>query len=138
MLAEGVTVAQRDVRFSFVRSSGPGGQNVNKLATKAELRLAVDAIDGMDESARERLRQQAGSRLVGDCELLIVCDSNRSQRRNREEALTRLKELVAMAAIPPRIRKKKRRSRAMIERRLEGKRQRSQKKSRRQWREGDH
>ncbi len=137
VLAPGVTAARSAIRFSFARSSGPGGQNVNKVNTKAELRLDLRELTGLDAAAMERLRTLAGSRLTKDDELIITADDSRSQRANRETCMERLRELIRRAAVRPKPRKKKRLSRAQKEKRLQGKRERSEKKSRRQWRPGD-
>ena len=129
-LAPGAHVAEGDIQFEFVSSSGPGGQNVNKRATKARLRVAIDAID-MPHGARARLRRLAGS-LVNDAdELVIAADEERSQKRNRDAALGRLRTLVAKAMVRPTPRKKTKPSRGAIERRLKAKRERSQTKARR-------
>jgi ribosome-associated protein len=131
-LAPGVSIAPSDVQVSFSRSSGPGGQAVNKLSTKAELRVALATIDGLDEAAIARLRRLAGQRLTSEDVIIIQADSNRSQRRNREEAMDRLREMVLRAATPPKRRKKTRPSRGAVERRLQHKREQSEKKQRRQ------
>lgn len=131
MLAGGVWIQPEDVRVSFARSGGPGGQAVNKLATKAELRVHLNAIEGLDDAAMKRLRRMAGQRLTIDDELVIRADTHRSQRRNRDEAIGRFRRLVQRAAISPKPRKKTRPSRRAIERRLEAKRQLSEKKQRR-------
>ncbi|MEO1715796.1 MAG: alternative ribosome rescue aminoacyl-tRNA hydrolase ArfB [Planctomycetota bacterium] len=129
-LAPGANVAEGDIQFEFVSSSGPGGQNVNKRATKARLRVAIEAID-MPHGARARLRRLAGS-LVNDAdELVIAADEERSQKRNRDAALGRLRTLVAKAMVRPTPRKKTKPSRGAIERRLKAKRERSQTKARR-------
>lgn len=131
-LAPGVTVAPADIQVTFACSSGPGGQAVNKLNTKAELRVRLDAIAGLNDAAIARLRRLAGQRLTQEDEILIHADTNRSQRRNRDEAMERLRELVLRAATPPKRRKKTRPSRSAVERRLQAKRERSEKKQRRQ------
>lgn len=129
-LAPGAHVAHDAVAFEFVSSSGPGGQNVNKRATKARLRIAIDAID-MPHGARSRLCRLAGS-LVNDAgELVIAADEERSQKRNKDAALARLRTLVAKAMVRPTPRKKTKPSRGSIERRLKAKRERSQTKARR-------
>jgi len=136
-LAPGVWVAKSNLVWSFSRSSGPGGQNVNKVNTKAELRMAVSAPDGLDDRARERLRNLAGGRMTQEDEIVIQCDEGRSQRGNRRIALERLCELVGQAAAVPKRRRKTRPSRGAIERRLERKRERAEKKERRAWRPGE-
>ncbi len=136
-LAPGVTVAEAALRFAFTRSRGPGGQAVNKLSTRAELRVDVTAIEGLDYDGRRRLRRLAGQRLTSEDELLIQSDRYRSQLRNRRECVDRLATLVARAATPPRPRKPTRPSRGAVERRLAGKRRQSDKKQRRRWEPGD-
>lgn len=129
-LAPGAYVAEDAVGFEFVSSSGPGGQNVNKRATKARLRVAVDAID-LPHGARQRLVRLAGSQVNDAGELVIAADEERSQKRNREAALARLRTLVAKAMVRPTPRKKTKPSRGSIERRLKAKRERSETKARR-------
>ena len=90
------------LRYTFSRSSGPGGQNVNKVNTKAELRVAVADIEGLTEPALVRLRRLAGQRLTKDDEIIIVSESHRSQIDNRRASLDRLIGLVTEAATIPR------------------------------------
>lgn len=132
-LAEGVRIPDGELRYSFSRSSGPGGQSVNKLNTRAELRVALSAIEGMDERALDRLRRLAGQRLTRDDELVIHAQTHRSQLGNRRASLDRLCGLVKEAMKKPKVRKRRGLSRAMIERRLRRKRERSEKKTRRAW-----
>lgn len=130
-------VNESDLDFNFIRGSGPGGQAVNKVASAAQLRVAVTAILGLDDRARDRLRRLAGQRLVADDHLLIQSRNHRSQSDNRRACLARLTQLVTEAARPPRRRKPTKPSRGSIERRLENKKQRGEKKQRRNWRPGD-
>ncbi|MCL4212113.1 MAG: aminoacyl-tRNA hydrolase [Phycisphaeraceae bacterium] len=134
-LAPGVTVPRKALRFAYSRSSGPGGQNVNKVNTKAEVRVSLRDMQGLDAAGLERLRAVAGSRVTRDDELVLTCDESRSQRMNREIVLERLRLLVVQAARPPRMRKKRRPSRAVKQRRLESKRRRGETKARRTWRD---
>ncbi len=127
-LGPGVTIAAADVAFSFSRSSGPGGQAVNKLCTRAELRVAVEAIVGLSELVRRRLRDLAGHRLTKADEILIVAETERSQLDNRRECVKRLRALVAQAMAVPKKRRPTRPSRSSIEKRLETKRQQSGRK----------
>lgn len=120
-----------DLRYAFSRSGGPGGQNVNKLNTRAELRISVIDIIGMNDAALGRLRTFAGRRLTKKDEIVIHADSSRSQLDNKNDCLRRLRELVTRAAIAPKPRKKKKPTKAMIERRLEKKHKQSEKKARR-------
>jgi ribosome-associated protein len=128
-LGPGASVPEAALRFTFVASGGPGGQNVNKRATKAELRVALADLQ-MPEPARARLNRIAGRRLV-DGELLFTSEVHRSQGQNRAECLDRLRELVLSALTPPRPRKKTRPSRGSVERRLESKRRIAEAKRRR-------
>jgi ribosome-associated protein len=123
------SVARSDVRFQFSRSGGPGGQNVNKLSTKAELRVHLRAIRGLDGAGIDRLRAALGRRLTVADEIVIACDEHRSQHLNREEAVRRLVEVVEQASRPPRRRRRTRRTTASRERRLEAKRRASQSKA---------
>ena len=127
-LGPGVTIAAADVAFSFSRSSGPGGQAVNKLCTRAELRVAVEAIVGLSELVRRRLRDLAGHRLNKADEILIVAETERSQLDNRRECVKRLRALVAQALAIPKKRRPTRPSRSSIEKRLETKRQQAGRK----------
>ena len=127
-LAGDVRVDPADLRFSYSRSGGPGGQAVNKLATKVQLRVAVEALKDLGPEVRRRLRDLAGHRLTTGDELLFVADLHRSQLDNKRACLERLQSLVTDAVKVPKKRKKSTPSRAMIRRRLEAKRRQSQKK----------
>jgi ribosome-associated protein len=132
-IAPGVRVDAAALRFAFSRSSGPGGQNVNKRATRAELRIALADIP-LDEPALRRLARLAGARLVGEEgeeELLLASDEHRTQARNKSACLERLRELLVEAMAVPKRRKKTRPTRGSVERRLQSKRERSEKKQRR-------
>ena len=135
-LAPGVWVRGRDLRFAFSRSSGPGGQAVNKLSTRAELRVEVAVIVGLSDAAAARLRRLAGRRLTRRDELLFQADTHRSQLENKRACIDRLRALVVDALNPPKPRKVRRISRAMIRKRLDAKRKRADKKSARRWRPG--
>jgi ribosome-associated protein len=128
-IAPGVTVAADALRLQYARSSGPGGQNVNKVSSKAELWVAVEAIGGLTARAKARLREQAGSRLTKADEIHLASDESRSQEANREIVLQRLREMVIRARHEPKARKKTRPSRAARQRRLEAKRRRGETKS---------
>src|SRR5437868_6903608 len=90
-IAPGVLIPHSAVTFSFSRSSGPGGQNVNKVSTRAELRVRLDDLP-ISAGARERLAALAGFRLTDAGELVIAADEHRSQSRNKAEALARLRD----------------------------------------------
>jgi ribosome-associated protein len=127
----GVLVAAGGWEITYSRSSGPGGQNVNKVNTRAQLSVRIGAIVGLTDRAKDKLRTLAGSRLTSDDRIVISADSTRSQERNREAVLDRLRQLVADARWEPKPRKKTRPSKAAKQRRLESKRRRGQIKSQR-------
>ncbi len=127
-LGPGVWVEAAGLRFSFSRSGGPGGQAVNKLSTKAELRVAVEAIEGLSMQVRERLRKLAGQRLTLGDEIVIVASTTRSQLDNRRDCVQRLESLVTEALAVPRPRKPTKPTRASTKKRLDAKRRQSGKK----------
>lgn len=117
-----------EVRFAFVRSPGPGGQNVNKLATACELRFHVGSTSLLDAAGKERLRGLAGRRLTRDDEIVIEAHRLRTQEQNRRDALDRLAALIVAARHVPKARRKTRPTKGSVERRLESKRKRQQTK----------
>jgi ribosome-associated protein len=135
-LAPNVRVPAAAVRVQYSRSGGPGGQNVNKLNTKAEVWVELDGLAAsLSHRAMARLEQLAGRRLTNERELHVTSETYRSQERNRQEAMQRLRELIVAAMKEPKVRRKTKPSRAAKERRLDSKRRRSQIKARRQGRE---
>jgi len=125
-LARGVSVADDELRIDFARSSGPGGQNVNKLNTKAELWVNLRAIRGLDPAALRRLHVLAGKRITRAGLLHISAQTERSQERNRQAVLDRLRLLIEQALIAPKARKATKPSRAAKRRRLDAKRRRGE------------
>lgn len=120
------TSLERIVQFDFVRSSGPGGQNVNKTSTKAVARVAVSDLEGLSEAERERITSRLASRLTAGGELVVSAQDERSQVANRTAALSRLESLIVKAAYKPKERRPTRPTRSSKERRLKQKKARSE------------
>jgi len=117
----GIEIPDSDLEVAVMRSSGPGGQNVNKVASAVQLRFHLDRNVTLRDDVKARLRQLAGQRLTDSGELLIVSRESRSQEQNRRAAEERLLELVRRALIAPKKRHATRPTRASKERRLESK-----------------
>jgi len=128
-LAPGVTAGTGAFRWQFARSAGPGGQNVNKVNTKAELWVDLRVVVGLSEGAKMRLVALAGRRITGSGELHISSDSHRSQSMNRAEVMERLRGLIVAVIYEPKRRKKVKPGRAAKRRRLEEKRRRGEVKA---------
>lgn len=131
-IAPGVRVPPALLRYEASRSSGPGGQNVNKRSTRMQLRIRIEDLP-IPPDARSRLRRLAGSQVVGDDELLISADEKRTQLGNRKVCAERLRELIVRAMVRPKRRVPTRPTRGGIERRLQEKREQSDRKRRRKW-----
>ncbi len=126
-----IAIADEELSLRFVRSSGPGGQNVNKVATAVQLRFDAAGSPSLPADVRARLMRLAGQRLTEDGVLIIDARRFRTQARNRQDALERLKALIRRAAEKPKPRKKTRPTRASKQRRLDDKRHRGETKRRR-------
>jgi ribosome-associated protein len=120
-IAAGLEIPDSELSLSFVRASGPGGQNVNKLATAAQLRFDLAGSRSLSEDVKARLRSLGGRRVSAEGALLIVARTHRTQEQNRREALARLTDLIRRALIAPKKRHATKPTRAARERRLESK-----------------
>ena len=120
-----ISLSETELKWHFVRASGPGGQNVNKVSSAVELRFDIAATTHVPVEVKTRLRRLAGSRITGDGILVIQARRFRSQARNRDDALQRLIDLVSAASISPKLRKPTAPSRAAKRRRLEAKKTRA-------------
>ena len=136
-MSDRIRIPLREIGFRYVRSSGPGGQNVNKVASKAELRWPIGASEALPHDVRERFLGRYGARVNVDGELVLTCDRHRDRERNREDCLERLRTMLASVAEPPKRRKRTRPGRAAVERRLEEKRARGAIKKERRLRDRD-
>jgi ribosome-associated protein len=123
-----IVIPGRELEWAAARSSGPGGQNVNKLSTKVELRFDLPNTTALEPAVRFRLGRIAASLLDRDGRILLVSQLTRSQLQNLEDARDKLRQLVVRALVAPKKRKKTRPSLGAKKRRLEGKRKISEKK----------
>jgi ribosome-associated protein len=126
-----ISIDESEIDESFVRASGPGGQNVNKLATAVQLRFDVRSSPSLPPEVRARLERLAGARLTRDGVLVIIAQRHRTQGRNRQDALDRLIDLIRRAAIEPRLRRPTKPTKASRQRRVEAKKHRAGLKQRR-------
>ncbi len=132
LIAPHLCIPDEELHWTFVRSGGPGGQNVNKVASKAVLRWNLATSEGVPDDVKARFRIQQRNRITVDGDLIITSQRYRDQERNKLDCLEKLRDMIVEASIAPKPRKPSKPSRASRERRLDAKRHRSTiKKSRR-------
>ena len=131
-ITRNIAINENEITFSFIRSSGPGGQNVNKVATAAQLRFDVKNSSSLTEAVKKRLIRLGGSRITDDGVLTITAQRFRTQERNRIDGLSRLTTLIRKSANPPKLRRKTQPPKKSIEKRIQDKKSRSRIKKLRQ------
>jgi ribosome-associated protein len=127
-ITDDISIKDGELRFKFIRSGGPGGQNVNKVATAVQLRFDARNSPSLPDDVRERLFRLAGKKLTRDGTLIITASRFRTQEKNREDSVERLVHLIARAAQKPKIRKPTKPTMQSKKRRLENKRESARKK----------
>jgi ribosome-associated protein len=126
-----IVIPDDELEWKFIRASGPGGQNVNKVSSAVQLRFLLPRNTSLPVAARNRLRAMGGQKLIDDGSILIFARSERSQEQNRRAALERLAALIRAAMIEPKLRRKTRPTKGSQERRIETKKRRGAAKAQR-------
>ena len=124
IISPDIVIPDEELEWKFVRSSGPGGQNVNKVSSAAQLRFLLGQNTSLPAAVRNRLRRLAGQKLSDDGSILFKSMSERSQEQNRRAAQARLEALIRSAMVEPKIRKKTRPTKGSMERRIDSKKRR--------------
>jgi ribosome-associated protein len=124
-----ISLNPTEIKFSFIASPGPGGQNVNKVATAVQLRFDVLHSSSLSDDVRARLVALLGKRITSNGELIITANRHRTQNRNKQDAIDRLCQLIHRASIPPKKRKKTKPTLASKKRRLDTKKLHGKKKA---------
>jgi ribosome-associated protein len=132
-----ISISENELQFDFIRASGPGGQNVNKVSSAVQLRFDIRRSPSLPLAVKERLAALAGRRLTDEGELIIQARRHRTQQANREDAVERLVDLIKQAARPPKSRRPTKPTQASREQRLKDKARRSKLKRLRQDRPDD-
>lgn len=130
-VTRGLRIPMKEFDFTFSRSSGPGGQNVNKVSTKAQLRWNVAGSHSMNDTINQRLFKLHRRRITSDGDLIVSSQRYRDQSRNVADCLEKLRQILLQAAETPKRRKKTKRPKSAVEQRLKEKRQQAEKKRRR-------